>query len=61
MHVTYQVSQNLALQMGFTPVTFRSAFSHVEGEPQASLLQQLKEAHCKKAWAQGSNKFSFAF
>lgn len=57
MHVTYQVSQNLALQMGFTPATFRSAFSHVEGEPQASLLQQLKEAHCKKAWAQGSNKF----
>lgn len=39
MHVTYQVPQNLALELGFSPATGRSAFSHVKGKAKANLLQ----------------------
>jgi len=32
MHVIYQVSQNLVLQVEFSPDTLRSACSHVKGK-----------------------------
>lgn len=56
MHVIYQVSQNLALQVELSPDTVRSV-SYAKGKTTFRILQLLEEAHCQRTWAQGSNKF----